>query len=119
MNSYTVQFRDEHADAGKYATIRAYRVEGWREDYAFFGDGAELRSPTDLVPRETVLRVWRNIPPIEEDHPPEESDESGCAVYWMSQDGLLRGQEGPYISREQAEARGEELGRVGYMWSIG
>lgn len=59
MHEYIVEYRPEATELSR-SSVRAHRVEGWNKDYAFFGDEKNLNNPTELVPREVVLRVSRN-----------------------------------------------------------
>lgn len=91
--------------------IVANRVQGWTADYAFFQEGDS--HPSHLVPRELVLEV--------EVFEEESSDEAprGCVwVVYTNAQGTIGGREGPYLSHEQAEARGAELSRQGNAWHL-
>ena len=54
---YQVFFRDSTANDIGFMFVWALKVEGWRNDYAFFGDASDLDKVTCLIPRETVLVV--------------------------------------------------------------
>ena len=54
---YQVFFRDPSANDIGFTFVWAHRVEGWRNDHAFFGDASDLTKVTCLIPREVVLIV--------------------------------------------------------------
>jgi len=58
MHQYLVVYRSEVAE--EYADARsfkAHRVEGWSEDYAFFGHTTRMDVVTRLIPRRIVREV--------------------------------------------------------------
>lgn len=56
MNEYLVVFRDG-ANEIKAIHEYAHRVEGWSNDYAFFGHPTALGEVTVIYPREIIQRV--------------------------------------------------------------
>lgn len=66
MNQYLVYFREGKAKVDA-TTVKAFRVEGWSNDYAFFGHPGNLGEPTRLFPREIVEKVELTYPSGHED----------------------------------------------------
>ena len=55
-------------EVGDALEEHAWGVEGWNRDYAFFGDPDDRKAVTALVPREVVLRLYRDTgarPPLQ------------------------------------------------------
>jgi hypothetical protein len=108
LNHYVLDLRPA-ADRPDRQGVDAFRVEGWREDYAFFQNPHDLREATLLVPREIVAMVRKvGATPAER----------YIYVQYQSIDGKIGGREGPYLAEEQAEARGAELGTQGMTWNL-
>lgn len=62
---------DPRDPAGDHSlSVRAYRFEGWAQDYAFFGDPLNNRAVTEAVPRDIVMRVLRGADLTYDDAPP-------------------------------------------------
>jgi len=57
MNQYLVFYRDADKRSERMRHVVAHRVEGWKEDYAFFGHSHFPGIATLLIPRELVDEV--------------------------------------------------------------
>lgn len=56
-NHYMIRFRPDADTQTDAMMIQAHRVEGWDNDYAFYGHHTKLDEVTRLVPREIVRDV--------------------------------------------------------------
>lgn len=57
MNQYLVHYRHDSGEDCDARIVKAHRVEGWSEDYAFFGHFKVMDEVTELIPRCLVSRV--------------------------------------------------------------
>lgn len=57
MNQYLVVFRSEEEVGFDAIAVSAHRVEGWTNDYAFFGHPQFLDEITRIYPRNIVRSV--------------------------------------------------------------
>ena len=59
---WNIKYRCENDGVKGLRKVSAHRVEGWRQDYAFFGNYDDTALPTLLVPRELVSEVtWEGF----------------------------------------------------------
>ena len=58
MNTYMVAFKPNADTDAAEEIITAHRMEGWQQDYAFFGHPSAEGVLTELIPRDLVLRVF-------------------------------------------------------------
>ena len=57
-NQYIVEFKPSADVESDAFSVRAWRVEGWDNDYAFYGHFDRFDEVTTLIPREVVKRVY-------------------------------------------------------------
>lgn len=57
MAQYLVHYRPDAGMDCNARVVTAHRVEGWSEDYAFFGHPKNLEEVTKLIPRDLVSYV--------------------------------------------------------------
>jgi hypothetical protein len=115
LNVYHVDYRPS-ADGPSLTAVDAYRVEGWREDYAFFGNARDLSEATVLIPRALVFQVRKVCNATE---PPAKAARQ--VEYWVSVSSLDQTNgsfEGPFQSRREAEEYGERQGGLGLVWNV-
>lgn len=57
MDQYRINYRENVDVPADAQVVRAHRVEGWSEDYAFFSHPTDMDRVTLLVPRSIVKDV--------------------------------------------------------------